>query len=96
MVPLIYTVLPKHTLCKILYFKELYFIYTSFQSNTLKILYYRIKLSKMNKNISFILYSLKYMIHVSSLSTNEHIQKKFARAFSACINNTYIFQGTSF
>ena len=32
------------------------------------------------------------MIHVNSLSTNERIQKMFARAFHAHINNTYIFK----
>ena len=32
---------------------------------------------------------LKYLIHVSSLSTNEQIQKNFARAFGARISNTH-------
>ena len=55
--------------------------------------YYRIKLSKRIKNTLFTLFFLKYLIQVSSLSTNEHIKKKFAHAF---INNTYIFQSMSF
>ena len=49
-------------------------------------------MSKRIKSSLFILFSLKYLIHVSSLSTNEHIKKNFARAFSAPINNTYIFK----
>ena len=72
------------------YFKkvfELYFIYTFFQSNTLEVLYYRIKLSKRITIISFILILLKHLIHVSDLSTNEHIQN-IASAFGACISNT--------
>ena len=72
-----------------------------FQSNTLKILYYRIKVSKRIKSSLFILslylyFFLKYLIHVSSLSTNKHIKKNFARAFGARINKTYIFQAMSF
>ena len=63
-----------------------------FQSNTLKILYYRLKLSKRIKSALFILIFLKYLIHVSSLSTNEHIKKNFARAFGVYINNTSIFK----
>ena len=42
-----------------------------FQSYTLKILYYRIKLSRRIKSTFF----LEYLIYVSSLSTNEHIKK---------------------
>ena len=67
-----WSVLPKHTLfwqsLRIILY--LYF----FQSNTLKILYYRIKLSKRIKSILFILFPLKYLMHVSSLSTNEHVK----------------------
>ena len=83
----------------ILYFgkvKELYFIYTSFQSNALEIPYYRIKLSKRIKGTLFILFFLRYRTHISSLETNEHIQKNFARAFGARINYTYIFQAMLF
>ena len=55
-------VLPKHTLFKILYFilfkfKIILYLYF-FQSNTLKILYYRIKLPKRIKSTLFILFSL--------------------------------------
>ena len=83
----------------ILYFgkvKELYFIHSLFQSNTLKIFYFGIKLSKRIKSTLFILVFLRYLIHVSSLSTNEHFKKNFARAFGARINNTYIVQAMSF
>ena len=50
------------------------------------------KLSKRIKSTLFIIFFLKYVIRVSSLSANEHIQKYFARGFGACINNIYIFQ----
>ena len=85
--------LPKHTLFKVLYFilakcknYTLYF----FQSNTLKILYYRIKLSKRIKSTLFILLFLKYLIHVSSLLTNEHIPKDFFTGIR-CSHKQYIY-----
>ena len=66
-----------------------------FQSNTLKILYFRIKFLKESK-VLYIYFFLKYLIHISSLSSNEHIQKNFARAFGARISYTYIFQAMLF
>ena len=50
-----------------------------------------IKVSKWIKSALFILFFLKYLTHDSSLSTNEHIQKKFTRGFDAYINNTLYF-----
>ena len=38
-------------------------------------------MSKRIKSTLFILFPLKYLMHVSSLSTNEHVQKICARAF---------------
>ena len=74
------SVSPKRTL-----FKVLYFILAKFENYTLFILFsvkyfkntllYRIALSKKIKSSLFIPFFLKYLIPVSSLSTNEHIQK---------------------
>ena len=55
--------------------------------------YYRKKFSKRIKSTLYKLFFLKYRLHVSSLSSNEHIQK-FAHAY--IVSNTYIFQVMSF
>ena len=63
-----------------------------FQSNTLKILYYRIKLSTRIKSTLFILFFLKYLIRVGSLSTNYGIKKIFDRTFfKPCHSKFMIF-----
>ena len=48
----------------------------------------------VKKGQEYIIYTffLKYLIHVSSLSTNDLIQRKFARAFGACISNMLFFK----
>ena len=53
-------------------------------------------MSKRIKSTLYILFFLKYLIHVSSSSTNEHMQKNFARVFGARLGNTYVFQAMSF
>ena len=50
------------------------------------------KLSKRIKITLFILFFLEYLIHVSSLSTDEHIQKNSASTSGARINNTIFFK----
>ena len=47
------------------------------------------KLPKRIKSTLFTIFSLKYLIHVSSLSTNVHILKNFARAFAARISDKF-------
>ena len=77
--------------CYTLFWKSLriiLYLYTLFQSNTC-IGWNCLKGSK-------VLYLYFFLKHVSSLLTNEHIQKWFAHAFGACISNTFIFKAMSF
>ena len=76
-------VLPKHTLFKVLHFIlakcRYYTLFILFSVKFFKILYHRMELSK---STLFILYFLKCLIHVSSLSPNER---------SALASITHIF-----
>ena len=67
-------------------------LYTFFQSNALKIVYYRTELSKRIKTTLFILFSLKYLIHVRSYQPISISKKK---SFGARTSNTHIFQAMS-
>ena len=69
----------------ILYFGkvlELYFIYTFFQSNTLKILNCRIKLSKRIKSTYFILFSLTIWYISAVYQPMSILKKNFNPSFS--------------
>ena len=78
---------------RIIFYLYIYLYF--FQSNTFKILYYRIKLSKRIKSTLFILFSLNIWYISAVYRPMSIFKKNFTRSFGACISNTtctYIFQ----